>query len=124
MNFENAMKELLEGKKIRRKEWEPFMHLKIIDDLVQTFRGENIEFFADAKVLISTGWRLFGDGNGCFDFVHAVAELKLNKTVTHEMLEGGYLFIDHGKLAICRPIQYSFMPTFKDLCSNDWEIMK
>ena len=45
MNYEKAHKELLSGKKIRRKEWEPLSHLRLIDKEVKAFKGENINFY-------------------------------------------------------------------------------
>ena len=124
MNFEKAHKELLAGKKIRRKEWEPFMHLRLIDGMVKTFKGENINFYGDARLLISTGWRVV-DGDGkMMSFIDALEELKQKKAITREDLEDGFLFVDKGNLALCRPIEYDFMPTFNCLCSVDWEIIK
>jgi hypothetical protein len=124
MNFENASKELFEGKKIRRKEWEHFMHLKIVDDLVQTFKGENITFFGDAKILTTHGWRVVGWDGEPMSFVQSLEQLKQKKSVTHDILDGGFLFVDQGNLAICRPVKYDFMPSYKDFCSNDWEVVK
>lgn len=124
MNFDKAYKELLSGKKIRRKDWEPLMHLRLIDGKVKTFKGENINFYDDSNILISTGWRVV-DGDGLsLTFIEAIEELKLKKAITNDHLGEGFVFVDQGNLAICRPVEYIFMPTFKCLCSNDWEIMK
>lgn len=124
MNFEKAYKEMLIGKKIRRKEWEPFMHLRLMDGQVKTFKGENINYYGNANLLISTGWRVVdGDGTS-ITFVEALEELKLKKAITNDNLNEGFIFLDQGNLALCRPIEYEFMPNFKCLCSSDWEIMK
>lgn len=124
MNFERAHKELLAGKKIRRKEWEPFMHLRLMDGEVKTFKGENINYYGDARLLISTGWRVVDGDDKLFSFIEALEELKQKKAITCDNLNDGFLFIDQGNLAICRPIEYDFMPSFKCLCSLDWEIIK
>ncbi len=124
MNFEKAYKELLLGKKIRRKDWEPLMHLRLMDGEVKTFKGENINFYGSSDILISTGWRVVdGDGTG-LTFIEALEELKLKKAITRDELKEGFIFVDQGSLALCRPIEYIFMPSFKCLCSLDWEIIK
>lgn len=124
MNFEKAHKELLAGKKIRRKEWEPFMHLRLIDEKVKTFKGENVTFYGYPDLLISHEW-IVVDGDGKkLNFLEALEELKQKKAITREGDENSFIFVDNGNLALCRQVAYEFMPTFKCLCSNDWEVMK
>jgi hypothetical protein len=124
MNFDKAHKELLAGKKIRRKEWEPFMHLRLMDGKVATFRGENINFYGNANNLIKTGWKVVdGDGKE-LTFVEALEELRLKKAITHDDLNEGFIFVDKGNLAVCRPVEYEFMPSFSCLCASDWEVIK
>ncbi len=124
MNFDKAHKELLAGKKIRRKEWEPFMHLRLIEGEVKTFKGENINYYSNSQLLISKGWKVVdGDGKD-LNFVEALEELKLKKSITNDALVDAFIFIDQGSLAMCRAVEYDFMPTFKCLCSTDWEIVK
>jgi hypothetical protein len=124
MNFEKAHKELLSGKKIRRKEWEPYMHLRLINDVIKTFRGENISFYGNANLLLSKDW-LVVDGDGKkLTFLEALEELKQKKAITRYEELDSFIFIDNGNLAMCRQVEYEFMPTFKCLCSTDWEVMK
>jgi hypothetical protein len=124
MNFDKAHKELLAGKKIRRKEWEPYMHLRLINDAIKTFRGENISFYGNANLLLSKDW-LVVDGDGRkLSFLEALEELKQKKAITRDETLDSFIFVDNGNLAMCRQVEYEFMPTFKCLCSNDWEIMK
>lgn len=124
MNFEKAHKELLAGKKIRRKEWEAFQHLRLIDGRVKTFKGENINFYGYPDLLLSNEWQVVdGDGKK-LSFVEALEELKLKKAITHSERPNCFIFVDNGHLALCREIEYDFMPDFKCFCSNDWEIMK
>lgn len=124
MNFDKAHKELLAGKKIRRKEWEIFMHLRLMDGVVKTFKAENVHFYTNSNLLISKGWRVVdGDGKE-LTFPEAVEELKLKKSITNDSLNDGFIFIDQGNLALCRPVEYDFMPSFKCLCSSDWEVVK
>ena len=63
MNFDKAHKELLAGKKIRRKEWEKLKYLQIKDDQVVAYQGEYTNFYPGSTVLISKGWRVV-DGDG------------------------------------------------------------
>jgi hypothetical protein len=124
MNFDKAHKELLSGKKIRRKEWEPYMHLRLINDEIKTYRGENISFYGDANLLLSKDW-IVVDGDGKkLTFLEALEELKQKKAITRNENIDSFIFVDNGNLAMCRQIEYEFMPTFKCLCSNDWEVMK
>jgi hypothetical protein len=124
MNFEKAHKELLAGKKIRRKEWEPYMHLRLISDAIKTFRGENISFYGNANLLLSKDW-LVVDGDGKkLTFLEALEELKQKKAITRDEGLDSFIFVDNGNLAMCRQVEYEFMPTFKCLCSTDWEVMK
>lgn len=125
MEFTKAHKHLLDGKKIRRKEWEPLMHLKIIDDHVIAFRGEYSNFYDRADFLISTKWRVV-DGDGTkLDFIEALEELKNKKAITRDdMPTDSFIFVDKGNLAICHPVRFDFMPSYQEMCSNDWELLK
>lgn len=124
MNFEKAHKELLAGKKIRRKEWEPYMHLRLINDHVKTFKGENVSFYGYPDLLISHEW-IVVDGDGKkLNFLEALEELKQKKAISQVDKTDCFIFVDNGNLALCRQVEYEFMPTFKCLCSNDWEVMK
>lgn len=128
MNFEKAFNELKDGKKIRRKDWENLMHMRIIDGHVKTFQGEYTNFYSEADILISNGW-LVVDGDGTeLNFIQALEELKAKEFLTHkEWLEDKtdkFIFIDNGQIACCRSIEFVFMPTYKCLCATDWEILK
>lgn len=128
MNFEKAYKELLSGKKIRRKEWEPLMHLRMIDGRLKTFKGEHSNFYANSDVLLSTGWKVV-DGDGQYiDFLQALEELKNKKHLTHKDWEENryekFIFVDKDQIAVCKAVEFDFMPTWRCLNSLDWEIMK
>ena len=124
MNYEKAHKELLAGKKIRRKEWDKFMHLQLINGEVKTFNGEVTYFSTDTNILTSTGWKVV-DGDGTeMTFLESLEFLRQKKCITKNSLGEGYLFIDDGNWALCRPVEFQFMPTFGCLSSNDWEIIK
>lgn len=123
MNFEKAFKELLAENKIRRKEWESFMHLKFHDGTIKTFKGEYTNFNADADILISKGWLVI-DGDGTeLTFIQAIEQLKNKKSITHKDWIEQFIFVDSDQIALCRSVAFEFMPTYKCLCSNDWEIM-
>jgi len=124
MNFDKALKEMMNGKKIRRKEWVPLTHLRYMNGAVVAFQGEYKAFYEDANILISTGWRTI-DGDGTeMSFVEAIEELKAKKCITNNDMGESFMFIDKDQLATCTPVQFEFMPTWKCLNSNDWEILK
>lgn len=124
MNFEKAHKELLSGKKIRRKEWDHLMHLRLVGKDIKTFKGEVTNFYGNTNILISSKWKVV-DGDGTeLTFLEALEALKQKQCITREDIADGFIFVDNNQLAYCKPIEYDFMPTFKCLCSNDWEIMK
>jgi hypothetical protein len=123
MNFEKAFEELTNGKRIRRKKWEPLMHLNIHDKEVKTYRGEATRLFDDPSILLSKDWYVLGDTKR-MKFIDALAELKQKKHITRDELNGGYIFVDGSQLALCKAVEYNFMPTFEDMCGNDWEILK
>lgn len=124
MNFEKAYAEMLDGKSIRRKEWEAMQHMRLVKKEVATYRAETSNYFANANTLLTTGWRVV-DGDGTeMTFVEALAHLKQKKTVTRDGLDGGYVLVDNGNLALCKPVESDYMPTYKDLCAMDWETMK
>ncbi len=125
MNFEKAFDDLTAGKRIRRKRWEPLMHLHQQNKNIITYRGETTHLYEDANVILSTGWNVVGE-NKKLTFIEALTELKLKKHLTHEnmFMTGSYIFIDNNQFAICKPVEYNFMPSFEDLCSTDWEVMK
>ena len=124
MNFEKAHKELMQGKKIRRKAWDPYMHMKLVDGKVKTYQGENINYYTDTNILISTGWKVVdGDGKE-LTFLEALEELKIKKSITRDNMPDAHIFVDQGSLAMCRAVEYEFMPNFQCLCANDWEIYK
>lgn len=128
MNFEKAYKELMLGKKIRRKEWEKLMHMCLSGEIVKTFKGEYTNFYDDSNVLTTSGWLIIdGDGKE-LSFVEAIEELKNKKCITHkkwlENKSDEFIFIDHDQIAMCRSVEFKFMPTWKCLTSSDWEILK
>ena len=124
MNFDKAFKELLSGKKIRRKEWEKLKYLKIKDNDVIAYQGEYTHFYNNAGVLISTGWKVV-DGDGTtMNFVEAIEELKNKKCITRDDMGEAFLFIDSDQITLCKPVEFVFMPTWKCLNSIDWEVSK
>lgn len=123
MNYAKAYEELMKGKKVRRKEWEPTMHLCLVKDVVKSFRGEYVSFYTMPNIITSDGWLVVGDDKK-ISFTEALEELKNKKCVTREEYGDGYLFIDKDQLAICRPVEFEFMPTWKCFNALDWEIIK
>lgn len=125
MEFTKAHKHLLDGKKIRRKEWEPLMHLRIMDGNVTAFRGEYSNFYDKPDFLISNKWKVVESDGKELTFLEALEELKNKKAITRDDWEvDSFLFVDKGNLAICKPVQFDFMPSFTEMCANDWEILK
>ena len=82
MNFDKAFKELMAGKKIRRKEWEKLKYLQIRDGEVIAYQGEYTHYYQNSSVLLSIGW-LVVDGDGtCLTFMEAIEELRNKKCIT------------------------------------------
>jgi hypothetical protein len=125
MNFEKAYNELLQGKNIRRKSWEPLMHLSLREGEIKAFRGEHSSFYGELSMMMTTGWRTVEDGPQRLTFIEAIEHLKNKNRITHESWkEHVFIFVDGENIAICKPVEYTFMPSFKDFCSQDWEAMK
>lgn len=125
MNFDKAYRELLAGKKIRRKEWEAFLHLRMVGETVKAFRGENANFYSDSGIIVSEDWIVIdGDGKK-LTFIEALEEMKQKKAITRESwAPDTFMFVNNGNFVICRPVECEFMPTYGCFCSADWEIMK
>lgn len=124
MNFEKAYTEMVAGKMIRRKNWEPLQHMRIVDEKVITYRTETSQYVSGAQVLTSSGWRIFGDDGDSFTFIEGISHLKNKKWITHDQLNGGYIMVDTANLAVCRPVQYDYLPNYQDMCAIDWELIK
>jgi hypothetical protein len=125
MNFEKAYRELLQGKNIRRKAWEPLMCLSFVDGSIRAFRGEHSNFYGDLTMLMAGGWKVLDGDNKEITFIEAIEELKNKKWITNvKWGDHIFIFVDGEKLAICKPVEYDFMPSFKCFCSQDWEVMK
>lgn len=125
MNFEKAHKELLSGKKIRRKEWDPLMHMKMVEGEVVTFRGEYSNFYQNPNILISNKWKVVEGDNKELSFLEALEELKNKKSIRLDSWqEDSFLFIDKNQFAYCKPVQFDFMPSYQELLAQDWEILK
>lgn len=125
MQFEKAYAELLKGKKIRRKEWELLMHLRIIDGKVIAFKCDNIYFYDSSNFILSDKWTVI-DGDGEYlSFIDALEHLKNKKCIRKDdWPEDAFLFVDKDQFTYCKPIQFDFMPSWKCFNSSDWEIMK
>jgi hypothetical protein len=124
MIFEKAHKELMAGKKIRRKEWDPMMHLRMVGENIKAFRGEVTNFYNNPNFLQSKDW-IVVDGDGTkLSFIEALEELKLKKSITNEVMQDEFIFVDNGNLVYCKPVEYDFMPTWKCMNATDWELMK
>lgn len=125
MNFEKAYHELLNGKRIRRKAWDPLMHLAYLEKQVKTFTGEFTNYYGNADILTSKGWKVMEGDNKELNFLEALEELKLKKKLTNNLWgEHIFIFVDGDNIAMCKPVAFDFMPTFKCFCANDWEVMK
>lgn len=125
MNFEKAHKELLSGKKIRRKEWEPLMHMRMVEGEVVTFRGEYSSFYQNPNILISNKWKVVDGDDKELTFLEALEELKNRKSIRMDVWDSDcFLFIDKNQFACCKPVEFDFMPSYLELLAQDWEILK
>jgi len=125
MIFEKAHAELVKGKKIRRKEWEPLMHLRVLDGHVIAFRGEYTNFYDAPDFLLSDKWLVVDGDRKELTFLEALEQLRSKKCLTRDdWKEDAFLCVDNGSLAICKSGQFDFMPSFKEMGESDWEILK
>lgn len=128
MEFAKAYQMLLKGKKIRRKDWERYMCLRLVGEDIKTYKGEYTEFYDSSNILLTMGWFVLdGDGKELI-FIEALDELKQRKKVSNKKwVEAGediFIFVDKNQLIKCRAIEFQFMPSYVDLISTDWEEMK
>ena len=125
MNFDNAHRKLLAGSRIRRKAWEPLMHMVLRDEKIRTYKGEYSNFYGTADIMLSNGWTVLeGDGKE-LTFLEALDELKNRKRLSNNLWNPDiFIFVDGENIAICKPVECEFTPSFKCLCSSDWEVMK
>ena len=125
MIFEKAHAELLKGKKIRRKEWEQLMHLRVVDGHVIAFRGEYTNFYDTPDFLLSDKWLVVDGERKELTFLEALEQLRAKKCLTRDdWQEDAFLCVDKGNLAVCKPVKFDFMPSFKEMSESDWELLK
>jgi len=129
MNFEKAYNEMLKGKKIRRKSWEKLSHIKYFpstkdqDGTIRTYSSKIDNFHCDASILISKQWSVInGDGKE-LTFLEALEELKNKKEITNKLWANQFLFLDGDHFACCSAVESGWMPSYKCLMANDWEVM-
>ncbi len=128
MQFDKAYKELIKGKKIRRKEWELYMHLRYIENEVKTYKGEYTHFHDKASILISVDWLVVDGDYKIITFVEALEELKNKKKITRKIWIDEkidrFIFISDNQFTMCSAMECDFMPTWQCLIASDWEIMQ
>ncbi len=123
MNFEKAYKELIAGKKIRRREWEKLRYLQLKDKVI-AYQGEYSQFETDPNVLVSAGWKVVDGDGASMTFIEALEQLRNRKCITTDAMGESFIFIDSDQITLCKPVEFIFMPTWQCLNQNDWEIMK
>lgn len=125
MEFKEALEKLKEGKKIRRKEWEETLHIKIdpVDDKIKGFRQERVPLIYDMDILTSTEWTVIDD-NEVVDFATAAIRLKQRKKVRFkDWQEDTYLeWVNDYNFCMMQIMPYAFLPSFYDVTQTDWEL--
>lgn len=126
MNFTKAYKELMAGEKIRRKGWEKYLHIQLVEKEAIVFKGEINNFYTDASVITSNDWMVrHQEDNKKYTFIEALDLLKQGNILKREDWETDtFLFVSDNQLVICHKVRYDFMPSYEDLMSTDWEILK
>jgi len=125
VTFEEAYKELLAGKKIRRKEWNGLNHIRICDGILKSFSGEFVNFNPLPDILPSDGWILVNDDGVELSFIQAIDQLKIGKSVAHKNWKDKFIFVEYDELILAGTVECEFLPiTYKCLCANDWEVME
>lgn len=127
MNFKEAIEELKKGKKIRRKMWKDDIFIFIEDENIKSFFRENRPFHYDIDIITSDTWVIHDDKEEKqFEFTEAIDLLLQNKSIrligwpqtTYIKMEN-----DRKDFYISRMEQFSYVPTFQDFISIDWEIL-
>jgi hypothetical protein len=97
----------------------------MVGNEVVAFRGEYSSFYQDPSILISNGWKIIDGDDKSLTFLEALEELKNKKSIRLEDWSPDcFLFIDKNQFAYCKPVEFDFMPSYQELLSMDWEIMK
>lgn len=132
MNFTEAMKELREGKKIRRAAWEPTLHLRTVivkqegeteNHIIQSYRQEMSVFQWNLSTLQSTDW-IVSDSNEEVSFELAVEAIQKGKTARLKHWEDSYIANDKtsNQIVFIHYAPYPFTPSFQCLKSQDWSV--
>jgi hypothetical protein len=126
MDLKEALGQLAEGKKIRRRNWPSLLFLKKDKDKIVCFRQETILFDYDLSILDSVGWSEVGEEDENLSFSEAVERLFHMKKITlNEWPEDCYLQqSENGReIYMKKDSIYSFVPTFECLSATDWEVI-
>ncbi len=123
MNFRDAYKELEDGKKIRRREWEKSSYIQLNGFEVKAYRQDLVPFIYDLNILISKEWTIVGQ-DGEHNFVDAIDALtKGEKIKLKNWADNCYLIMLDNDIYY-HSIQVSQASTlsYRCLVSHDWEL--
>ncbi len=127
MNFKEAYNQLMQSKKIRRKEWDKSLYLKLNNDnLVRCYREEAIPFSYDLDILTSDDW-IVTNKLGNFPFYEVIYFLMQGEKAQLSIWPDD-CFIESTRsgikdLFMRRICEHDFIPTFECLISNDWSVI-
>lgn len=131
MDFQEAMRELDAGKKIRRKSWDKSIVLFYCDFMkeIQCLHSGLTLFRYDLEVFRTTGWFIKegDDEKKELTFPEAMKAVFSGKKVFHRAwIPGEHIFCSENKKEIYkdRLETFSFLPTHECLNANDWEIFE
>ncbi len=126
MDFPSAMFELKQGKKVRRREWEPsiYLHKKSLE--IKSFRRESVPFNYYIDILISSGWIVEG----------ILEELTFSEAILHTLSNRKIRFKDwtddcwleatndKKELFMRKNSEYTFIPSYPCCIATDWEVIE
>jgi len=128
MDFQEAIKELNAGKKIRRRAWDNSIFLLVSPQTknIYCYRYGIKLFDYDLELFNSDGW-FIEDDNKEYTFSEAIKAIFERKKVFHKVWENGdFIFCSDNKKEIYRNQLefFNFLPTHECLNANDWEILE
>lgn len=90
MNAKEALKALLEGKKVTCEHWDDHQFIYFSED--GKFRGEDEELYEWNEYTSTDGWSIFGEPK-TYTRAEALKLLAEGKRITHQVWEEEYLFL-------------------------------
>ncbi len=134
MDFQEAIEEMKNGKKISRSKWGNEIFFKLDGFAIKSYRESICEFVYSEDIMISEGWVISEDNKDTVEFNY------MNEYSFYEIisfLKEGYLakpkewndafifFHPEDKMLVKNSMhEYVFVPLFGDFVAQDWVIIE